>query len=512
MWSAVAGVVAGALALALDPVGLAAASPGPVAIATNAGLGLAAAGAVAVVMAVRHQRQASHVQRELRRMTFYDTLTGLPCRVVFEPWLGESLLLARRTSSRLAVLFCDLDRYQQINDTYGHDVGDRLLVAVAARLRAALRPTDRLIRFDGPRFVAICPDIAGVTGAERVAEDVVAAFENPFPLDSDSIAVSVNVGVVVPNEHQTGADEVLQDAETAMYDARSHGHNTFATFDQAMRNNLIPSTAERRLREALHKGEFHLFYLPVVSLADQRMVGVEALIRWADPDRGLVPPGDFIPALEDTGLMVPVGNWVLHEAARQAKEWNDAFPQRIPLDMTVNVSARQLAQADFLDVLTAAITASGVEPGQLCLELTESALIYDVDAAWAVLRQAKSLGLNLALDDFGTGYSSLSFVRQFDLDALKIDRAFVEGLAADVHDSAIVSHVVGLAHDLGMLAVAVGVETAEQAVQLQRLGCDHGQGYFFNRPQPPGAIAQILQQETVTTDRGERAASSLVGA
>jgi diguanylate cyclase (GGDEF)-like protein len=447
----------------------------------------------ATVFSIRRWRDAARVERTLARMSLHDTLTGLPNRLFLKEWLGARRGRALRGGGRSAVLFCDLDKFKLVNDTHGHEVGDQLMVSVAARLRALLRPGDRVVRWGGDEFVIVCTELANTAVAERLARQVIAALEEPFVLGQDRLTISASVGIAVADTSDPDPEELLRSADVAMYQAKAAGSGAFVVFDRTMERNLTRVNAEGRLRAAIERSEFRVHYQPVVSVATGRMVGVEALLRWDDPLRGLVPPADFLPQLEDTGLIVPVGGWVLSEACRQARTWADACLDGEALRVTVNVSARQLAQHDFGELVASALGQSGVDRAQLYLEVTESAIMHDASAAWAILRRAKSLGVGIALDDFGTGYSSLSYIRRFSADMIKIDRSFVMGLGDHPEDAAIVAAVIGMAKALGMTTVAEGVETAAQLLVLQELGCDLAQGYLFSAARPAEAIDRLLR-------------------
>jgi diguanylate cyclase (GGDEF)-like protein len=420
-------------------------------------LALAAAGA-AGFFAFREKQAKETVEAELNRLAHHDRLTGLPNRSVLVPWLDEVLTQCRRRSSRVAAVLIDLDRFKAINDTHGPEVGDGLMKAVVARLKTVMRPMDKLVRSAGTQFVVICPDIPDATAAEQLSSRIMTAIQTPFEVGQDLIRMNACIGVTVTNEQSSDVDGVLLDAEVALHKAKDDGAGTIAMFEQSMHSRLNPANAERRLREALERGEFQLLYMPIVSLDTYRMTGVEALIRWKDPERGMISPGEFIPAMEESGLIVSVGAWVLEEACRQARHWREHYPDADPIEVTVNISARQLAQSDFLDVLNHAVAAGGGQASHLCLEVTEGALKFDLDAAWAMLRHTKQIGVSLALDDFGTGSSSIKSVRTFKCDVLKIDKAFIDGLGMAHEDTAIVQHIISLAKDLGMIAVAEGVE------------------------------------------------------
>jgi diguanylate cyclase (GGDEF)-like protein len=462
------------------------------------------------IFALRRYREAAGVREELARLSLHDSLTGLPNR----RFLGDSFRAvvrqARRQGSQVGVFFVDLDKFKGVNDTYGHEVGDRLMVAVSRRIEELMGPEDTAVRYGGDEFVIITPTLANQSTAERLARRVIESIERPFEFGEDRIQISASVGVALTDETQEDPEDVIRDADSAMYAAKAQGGNgVVAVFDDTVPERITSSTAEKRLRRALDEGQFRLVYQPVVSLRTQRMVKVEALIRWDDPDRGMISPAEFIPALEETGLIVPVGTWVLEDACRQARTWQQQFTQQAPLTVNVNVSARQLGQYDFVDVLHRTLERTGVDPSLICLEITEGALMADVDAAWTMLRQAKGLGVYLALDDFGTGFSSLSFLRQFSLDIVKIDKSFVDGLGESREDTTIIEHVVGMARGLGMVTVAEGVETADQVRYLRSLECHMAQGYFYSRPQAPDVIDRIMGQATGSGwQEGDEAAPS----
>jgi diguanylate cyclase (GGDEF)-like protein len=435
----------------------------------------------ASIFSYRRYQDAKRVRAELIRMSLHDGLTGLPNRRFLHDWLQHDLENSDRDSLLLAVLFIDLDRFKIVNDTYGHELGDALMVEVANRIRQALPADARIIRYGGDEFVAICPALPNRGAGERYAGKLIEAIETPFTIGTDTMRISTSIGVAVTESrgsHQP--DELMREADTAMYQAKSDGRGNYVVFDRSMQGRLTPTSVEERLRQALEHGEFRLVYQPIVRLTTGQVVGVEALIRWLDPERGLVTPDEFVPVLEETGLIVPVGAWVLQEACREARRWLDAFPGADPVTVTVNVSARQLAQVGFRDMVAEAIGQSGARPEQICLEINEGSLNFDVDAAWAVLRHVKVLGVRIALDGFGTGYSSLSYIRRFSLDVLTVDNTFIEGLAENAEDRAIVEHVVGMSRSLGIQTLGLGVETPEQLAELHRVGCDLGQGFLFS--------------------------------
>ena len=451
---------------------------------------LVAAPIVTSVFAFRRYRDASAARRELALMASVDSLTGLPNRRALAGWLERSKRVAKTNSSHLAVVFIDIDRFKSVNDTYGHDVGDALLEILGERLKTSLRPGDRIVRHGGDEFVLLCNNVMSAPIAAKIGERVLTAFEEPFAVDDHQISVTASVGVAVTDGRESGRD-LLADADIAMYEAKAAGGRRCAVFQTRKRHVVRRGDREPELRAALEQEQFLLHYQPVVSLETHEMVGVEALLRWQHPEHGLVPPLEFIPTLEAIGLIVDVGTWVLNDACRQARRWRDQHPDR-PFRVTVNVSAAQLADPNFVDIVDAALRDSGARPADIWFELTESALIHDADIAWASLRGAKARGIRVALDDFGTGYSSLSYIRQFKLDMLKIDKSFVDGLGRNPEDAAIVEHVIGMAHALGMVVVAEGIEDEWQSRELKRLGCDMAQGYWFSRPCEAEVITRLL--------------------
>lgn len=435
-------------------------------------------------------RAAARRRADLRRRADHDPLTGLPTRRLLGDRLRSVLAEADRSTRRVAVLAIELRDLAYLNEIYGREVGDAVMAAAADVLRRAVRREESLVRFGGPRFVVVCPDVADRAQTDGRARALLDAVQRPYALDQDRIRLTACAGVAITDPHATPtADDVVLDATIALDQAIHDGRGAIRTYDAVAVSRSL-ATTEHRLRTALERGELRLLYLPVVALDDRRVVGVEALLRWNDPERGLVEPDRFFHALHETGLIVPVGEWVLHRAARQARAWQDA-PGHPPLDVTVNVSARQLLHADFLEQVDRALAESGADPAHLCLEVAEGALVHAAEQLWSILRAAKQRGLKVALDDFGTGHTSLQHLRTFRLDQLKIDRAFVGALPQSRDDRAIVAHVVGLAHDLGVVPVAEGIETAAQLRALRELRCDLGQGFHFSPPQPPEVIDAI---------------------
>ena len=389
------------------------------------------------------------------------------------------------------MLFLDLDCFKVVNDSLGHRHGDELLIAVAARLRDTLGQDGASIaRLGGDEFVVQLPDASAATA---VAEHLNRALAAPFAIGGRDLVIGASIGITVAGDGDKRALDLLRQADIAMYRAKEAGRGGYAIFDAAMSRQAEERLAlEADLRRALARGEFELHYQPTITLKTGQISGVEALVRWRHPEQGLIPPFKFIPLAEETGLILPLGSWVLAEACRQAVVWHAQYPDRPPLTVAVNLSARQLRDPGLADEIARVMRASGIPPRYLTLELTESMLMHDAPATLAVLSQLKALGLRLAIDDFGTGYSSLAYLKRFPIDILKVDKAFVDGLGRDEQDTAIVRTVLLLGSALDLVTTAEGIETAEQAAQLRALGCELGQGYHFARPTLPAAIEPLL--------------------
>ena len=458
-------------------------------------LGLLALSIVMIAVAAAGHRAASRAHADLDRATHFDVLTGLPSRAGLEQAISSMLNRAQGERAG-ALILIELSRFASINDTYGHEVGDGLLVAAADQLAHALVDGEQLFRPTGPQFAVLNPEVVDNRAAER-AEQLQAALHVPFRIGNDHLQVSTAAGVAMIDRRTTGAAGLWQDATTALQHTHEPGAPKTSVFALSMRPTTGGTSAERRLREALEREEFWLLYLPVVALEDYELVGVEALLRWADPERGLVSPSQFLSMLDDSGLIVPVGDWVIEQACRQNVAWQRAFPDR-ELVTTINISPKQLTRPEFMDRLRDTIETTGADPARICLEITQGMVMRDIESSWGMLRGAKDAGVKLALDDFGTGSSSLGHLRHFDLDVLKIDRAFVKDVATSREDAAIAQQLVALAHALELAPVAEGVDSAEQAQTLHGLGCDFAQGYFFSPPQPVTAIDRMLTRRTVT--------------
>lgn len=473
----------------------------PTAIAATVLLGLAA---VSIVAAVLAHRAAERARLEVAEATRLDPLTGLPRREGLVELLQPVLDQAAGSGARVTVLLFELNRFAVVNDLHGPETGDALLVAIAEKVRAGLNPGDRLGRYGGPTFVVISPGAGNAGEAEALARSIQRAISTPFNAGTNQLRILATIGWTVTGGKAATAEEVLADAVLALQEAAERGPGTLLPFEMSLRQKLSPATAERRLQHALEADQFWLMYMPVVDMADNRIVGVEALLRWADPEHGIINPAEFLRALEDTGLIVPVGNWVVEEASRQTRIWQDRYPDR-DITTTVNASPRQLSSDDFVNALLRAVDATDVDPGRLCIEITEGAELHDIEETWRRLRLVKNRGVQLALDNFGTGYSSLRYIRLFQLDVLKIERSFVQGLGQTREDQAIVQQMIGLAHNLGLTPVAEGVDTAQQAEVLRSLSCDLAQGYFYSKPQPLEVIERMIERGRLRPGEGARA-------
>ncbi len=446
-------------------------------------------GLVGISVDISERRQT---EEKMYRLAYFDAITGLRNRASLVEHLEQ--LVNSREGGTFALFFLDLDRFKIVNDSLGHSAGDRLLRMVAERLQSSIRAGTFIARFGGDEFAVICDSVNDVSGASSIGSRLLDAFRQPFELDGREIVVAASVGIVVSTDSTNDAGELLRQADVALYDAKSAGRGQLALFDsesgQRTRNRLAE---ERDLRNAIECSQFELHYQPVVDLASGHLHGVEALVRWRDPDRGLIPPGSFLPLAIETGMIVPIGNWVIRSACQQAAVWRDLFPS-LDLVMAVNVAPAQFYRPDFLQELWQVLSSTGLPPSALKLEVTEDALSTETSVMHDLFDKLKSMGIHLAIDDFGTGYSSLSRLHAFPLDVVKIDRSFIAKLGSDRSSSAIVQAIASLGHSLGLKVTAEGVETAEQQQLAHSLGCDRGQGYLFSRPIPAEQMTCLLAE------------------
>jgi diguanylate cyclase (GGDEF)-like protein len=442
--------------------------------------------------------------REAMQQAFHDSLTGLASRALFMDRLDQALGAAARGRMRLATLFVDLDGFKLINDSLGHTAGDAVLVGVAGRLRSCLRPEDTAARLGGDEFAVVLQDVTW-DQAVAVATRILGALRTPFQIDGKEVFVNASIGVAFNTDRDTDGQMLLRNADLAMYHAKRNGKGRHEIFEPTMRTMPVRSLdLESDLHRALAGGEFALHYQPIVQLVDGSLEaltgdrlgrgvgGVEALVRWLDPQRGLTSPQKFVPLAEETGLILPIGRWVIHEACKQASAWNARRPGKPPLFVSVNLSARQLQQADLPDIVAASLSEAGLPPGCLMLEITESLMLRDTEITMDVLRRLEELGVRLAIDDFGTGYSSLTYLRRFPIDTVKIDKSFVDGIASSPKGSALIRAIVLFGQTLGMTTIAEGIEAPEQLRHLFESGCPLGQGYLFAKPLEADEFAALL--------------------
>jgi len=456
-------------------------------------------------------------EERLTHNAFHDVLTNLPNRALFLDRLRRAFYSAKRHPDYLfAVLFIDLDNFKIVNDSLGHTCGDQLITAVADRIMGALRQEegvsrsqirigpnrspgdDTLARFGGDEFTVLLVDIKHQRNALQVGTRIHEFLAAPFILGGQEIFASASIGIATSDTHANLPEDLLRAADTAMYRAKTSGKGRCEVFNTEMHSLAVNRLRlESDMRRAVDRGEFLLNYQPIVSLKDGQIVGFEALIRWERPQVGLISPVEFITAAEETGLIIPIGLWVLGEACARAQSWNGERSLSVPMTMSVNISARQFAQPDLVNQIKEALHLSGLNPAQLKLEITESLAMSDAEKTETLLWQLKALGIGLSIDDFGTGYSSLSYLRRFPVDTLKIDRSFISGIGIDTESGEIVRTIVTLAHNLGLDVVAEGVETVEQATALKHFGCAFAQGYYFHRPMDQKAIEVLFENQKV---------------
>src|SRR5215218_4962150 len=440
---------------------------------------------------------------QLSYQAFHDLLTGLPNRALFMDRLEHALTRAKRRGSMVAVLFTDLDNFKVINDSLGHKAGDQLLIAIAERLKACLRPEDTAARLGGDEFTILVEDIAGVGEVVQIAERIAEILRPPFALEDQEVFATVSTGIALNSSAQEQPADLLRHADLAMYRAKHRGKARYEVFETSMDAKAVERLMlETGLRRALLRQQFRVYYQPIVALDNNKVAGVEALVRWEHPQRGLLLPEEFLPVAEETGLIVRIGQWVLREAGKQARVWQERYPDTPPLTISVNLSTREFFHPE---LVAEVLGESEIDPASLQLEITEGAMRTNgTSKADRTLQNLKRMGVQLAIDDFGLGYSSLSYLKRFPVDFLKIDRSFIAGLGRELNgaskDKEITKAMIELTHALGLRVIAEGVETSEQLAQLRNMKCDLAQGNYFSEPLPSEELAVILAEDL--TDRG----------
>ncbi|HEX6689585.1 MAG TPA: EAL domain-containing protein [Burkholderiales bacterium] len=458
-------------------------------------------------MLLRAQEEERAAQEErIRYQAYHDPLTQLPNRARFAESLSEALKRAKRAEWQLALLFVDLDNFKRVNDSLGHDAGDRLLQLAAGRIRSSVREADMLFRMGGDEFTVLLEDVRGPEEAAHVAQRMLDAMHEPVQLRHHELSVSASIGIALYPRDDHDGERLLKSADTAMYRAKELGRNRHAFFAPEMNRQMEQQMMmEAALRRAQKQGEFRVYYQPRISAATGRAIGAEALLRWHHPEWGVVEPASFVPLLEESGLIVPVGAWVLAEACRQARAWRDGGT---PLRVSVNLSSRQFRSDDLIGAVDRALRESGLAPQLLELELTESLLIEDVQRAMGVMTRLKALGVAISIDDFGTGYSSLGYLQRFPIDCLKIDRGFVRDLAHSEKSAAIVDAISALARSLGLGLVAEGVEEPAQVDLLLARQCDEMQGFLYSAALPAEQLTGMLSRPLRPASRAARSSAS----
>ncbi len=464
--------------------------------ASLVGAAISYRGAPAIQLVVEDLTTRNATRRLLAHQALHDPLTGFPSRVLLVDRLRQAIARIGRSDEQVAVLFCDVDRFKAVNDSLGRDAGDELLVAVSRRLRVSIRPGDTVARFGGDEFVILCESIGGIDDATAIVQRVTASLSEPFTVGGEEISVTASIGVSLGTNRLADPNELIRDADAAMVRAKDLGSGGFEISDGTTHERALGRIhIESALRRALEEDQLEVFYQPIVTLSSGVLHGVEALLRWHHPERGMILPGQFIPVAEDSDLIVSIGTWVLEKAALQATKWEALLGTDQSLKLSVNLSARQLLQPDLVQNVRRLLAEGLVKPSQvtLCLEVTETSLVRDTEQAGHILKDLCDIGVSIGIDDFGTGYSSLSYLKRFPVTTIKVDQSFIAGIDEVAHDRTIVSAIIDLAHALGLVVVAEGVERPEQLATLTELGCDMAQGFLFERPLTAKAVEELLE-------------------
>jgi diguanylate cyclase (GGDEF)-like protein len=461
----------------------------------------------AIVATASDTTERKNFEAQLARRAFYDTLTSLPNRALLLDRIGQAAARARRRNAAIGLMFIDLDNFKRVNDSLGHHVGDRLLIAAAQRLEQCVRASDTVARLGGDEFVVLLDHLGPeATGeATRIADNILAQFSRPFELDNKQYIVGASVGLAFSrgDRERSDADALLRDADVAMYRAKNGGKGRYVIFEENMHAEAVRRLEiETDLRYAIEHHELRVHFQPILQLQTGRFHEMEALVRWQHPTRGLLPPVEFIAIAEESGLIVPLGRYVLEEACRQVARWQQEFQSEPPLQVSVNLSPGQFDDPNLVGDVAAALRAARISATSLKLEVTEGLIMRDMEKSIGTLRKLKDFGVTIAIDDFGTGYSSLSYLRRLPLDALKIDRSFVQGIGKSAEDDAIVRAIISMARSLGLAVTAEGIETREQATLLREWSCQTGQGFLFSRPVPAQAFVALFGEQADSAKRG----------
>lgn len=447
------------------------------------------------------EAETDHAFKKLNHMSYHDHLTNLPNRLQLNDRLNQALQQAKRNEQKVAVLFLDLDRFKNINDTLGHSNGDLLLQRVAKRLANCMRECDTVARLGGDEFIIVLPNIFDAMEAAKVAQRVLEAMGQPFTLDEHELVVTTSIGISMYPADGQNFETLVRNADNAMYRAKEQGRNKYQFYTRAMNVVALERlTLENNLRKALKQDELVCYYQPIIDLYSGEIIGMEALARWQHPERGMIFPDKFISLAEETGLIVPLGEWVLRTACLQTKAWQDAG--LLPMYISVNISARQFRHAGLVDMVRTVLQETELDPQLLQLEITESVAVYNEDRVSAKLRSLRNLGIRIAIDDFGTGYSSLGSLKKFPFDSLKIDKSFIHNITVDPYDAAIAETIIALANNLHLNVIAEGVEDETQLAFLMEHGCSAMQGYLFCKPQPREEIEKTLLQHKILFSPG----------
>lgn len=445
-----------------------------------------------LLLVTRDVTDRKQSEETIHHLAYHDALTDLPNRRMYVQQLTKEMMQAKRFQSNLAVLFLDLDRFKDVNDSFGHDVGDMLLIEAAKRLQACLKPGDVVARLGGDEFTIMQNQLQDRSEATALAEQIMYQLQRPFELDGHIFNVSCSIGIALYPQDGDNPEDLLKRADTALYTVKSRGKNGYDFFDPTMEaKSLERILMENEMRKAIEQEQFQIYYQPKIDIATSAMTGMEALVRWVHPELGIIPPNRFIPIAEETGMILALGEWILKQACKQNKIWHD---QGYTLKVSVNLSARQIYQKDLVEMIKEILQETNLSPNWLELEITES-IFVKMEEATAVLQQIRDIGIQISIDDFGTGYSSFSYIKSLPVDTIKIDASFIRDIHHNQESQAIVRAIVTIAQSLNMNVIAEGIELHDQVVALKENGCDHGQGYLFSKPLPTDDFDQFLRQE-----------------